>query len=62
MFVIDKNGVLVYQGAIDDRPSPSGDPRTASNYVREAIKELEAGKKVEVGQTRPYGCGVKYGS
>ena len=62
MFVIDKNGVLVYQGAIDDRPSPSGDPRTASNYVREAIKELEAGKKVEVGLTRPYGCGVKYGS
>jgi peroxiredoxin len=62
MFVIDKNGVLVYQGAIDDRPSPSDDPRTASNYVREAIKELEAGKKVEVGQTRPYGCGVKYGS
>src|SRR5439155_6254039 len=62
MFVIDKQGILVYQGAIDDRASPSGDPRTARSYVREAIKKLEAGEKVEVSQTKPYGCGVKYGS
>src|SRR5438093_4748055 len=62
MFVIDKNSVLVYQGAIDDRPSPAGDPRKARNYVRETVQKLEAGQKVEVSQTRPYGCGVKYGS
>ena len=62
MFVIDKNGILAYQGAIDARPSPQGDPRTARNYVREAVRELEAGEKVKVSQTRPYGCGVKYGS
>ena len=62
MFVIDKNGVLAYQGAIDDRPSPEGDPRTARNYVREAIQKLMAGEKIGVTQTRPYGCGVKYGS
>src|ERR1041385_7791039 len=36
MFVIDKNGVLVYQGAIDDRAASDGDPRTAKNYVRNA--------------------------
>lgn len=62
MFVIDENGILVYQGAIDDRPAPSGDPRTAKNYVREAVKKLQNGEKLEVTQTRPYGCGVKYGS
>ena len=62
MFVIDKNGILAYQGAIDNRPSPEGDPRTARNYVREAIGKLMAGEKVQVTQTRPYGCGVKYGS
>ena len=61
MFVIDKNGVLAYEGAIDDRAQPSGDPRTARNYVREAVKKLEAGEKLEVTQTRPYGCGVHYG-
>ena len=62
MFVIDREGVLVYQGAIDDRPSPEGDPRTARNYVREAVRQLQAGQKVTVTQTKPYGCGVKYGT
>ena len=61
MFVIDKDGTLVYDGAIDNRPSPSGDPRTAHNYVRAAVDELTAGQKVSVSQTKPYGCSVKYG-
>ena len=62
MFVIDTRGILVYEGAIDDRPAPSGDPRTAHNYVREAVQKLESGDKLAVSQTKPYGCGVKYGS
>ncbi len=62
MFVIDKQGVLVYDGAIDDRPASDGDPRTARNYVREAVQKLEAGEKLLVSQTKPYGCSVKYGS
>jgi peroxiredoxin len=61
MFVIDQNGVLAYQGAIDDRPAPEGDPRTARNYVREAVQKLQGGDKLAVTQTKPYGCGVKYG-
>jgi peroxiredoxin len=60
MYVIDKTGVLVYQGAIDNQPDPMHDPRTARNYVREAVDALLAGKPVEVSQTKPYGCGVKY--
>ena len=62
MFVINASGVLVYQGAIDDRPAPDGDPRTARNYVREAVQKLQAGEKLAVSQTKPYGCGVHYGS
>ena len=62
MFVIDQAGALIYQGAIDDRPSPEGDPRTARNYVREAVQKLQSGEKLAVSQTKPYGCGVKYGS
>ena len=61
-FVIDASGILVYQGAIDDRPASDGDPRTARNYVREAVQKLQAGDKLAVSQTKPYGCGVKYGS
>jgi len=60
MYVIDKEGVLVYEGAIDNRPDPMHDPRAARNYVREAIDDLMAGKPIAVSQTKPYGCSVKY--
>jgi len=52
MFVIDKKGSLVYDGAIDDR----GD----KNYVGAAIESVLAGKPVEEAKTTPYGCSVKY--
>lgn len=61
MFVIGKDGTLAYQGAIDDKAETSGDPRKARNYVREAVDKLLAGEKPVVTQTKPYGCGVKYG-
>jgi peroxiredoxin len=60
MFVIGKDGNLAYQGAIDDRASSSGDPRKARNYVKEAVDDLLLGKKIEVAETRSYGCSVKY--
>ncbi len=60
MFVVDKAGTLVYDGAIDNQPDPQHDPRTARNYVRESVDALLAGKPVEVSQTKPYGCSVKY--
>jgi len=60
VFVIDKKGALVYAGAVDDRPAPSGDPRTARNYLKEALEALLSGKAVPVSKTRPYGCSVKY--
>lgn len=61
MFVIDKEGVLAYAGAIDDKPTPrQTDIDGAKNYVTAAIEALEAGKKVEVATSQPYGCGVKY--
>jgi len=58
--VIDQQGLIAYQGAVDDRPASSGDPRTARNYVRQAIEALISGKPVPVAETKPYGCGVKY--
>jgi peroxiredoxin len=60
MFVIDKTGTLVYDGAIDNKPDPSHDPKTARNYAREAVDAVMAGKPVAVSQTKPYGCSVKY--
>lgn len=60
MFVIDKSGTLVYDGAIDNQPDPVHDPKTARNYVREAVDDLLDGKPIAVSQTKPYGCSVKY--
>ncbi len=62
MFVIDPTGKLIYQGALDDQPSP--DPATvpiAKNYVSAALTESLSGKSVSTPQTRSYGCSVKYG-
>jgi peroxiredoxin len=60
MVVIDKDGKVAYNGAIDDNPSTDEDPRKARNYVREAIDKLVAGQKPAVTTTKPYGCQVKY--
>ena len=60
VFVVSKEGALVYDGAMDDRAQPFGDPRTAKNYVRAAVENLLAGKPVAVAHTKPYGCAVHY--
>ena len=59
-FVVDASGTLVYQGAMDNHPDPVHDPRTARNYVKEAVEDLLAGKPIEISQTKPYGCAVHY--
>ena len=60
MYVINKDGILVYEGAIDDQPDPFHNPFTANNYVRDAVDDLLAGKPIQVSETKPYGCSVKY--
>ncbi|MBI1683249.1 thioredoxin family protein [Caulobacter hibisci] len=61
MFVIDPAGQVVYQGAIDDRPSNKvEDIAGAKNYVAAALSDLKAGRKVAVPASQPYGCAVKY--
>jgi len=61
MFVIDPTGRLIYDGAIDDRPT--ADPASlqgATNYVSQALTEAMAGQSLSRPLTPPYGCTVKY--
>jgi peroxiredoxin len=59
MYVIDAQGILRYQGAIDDDPDGvKGDQ--ASNYVVQAVRQIAAGETVAPDTTRAYGCTVKY--
>lgn len=61
MFVINPQGQLIYQGAIDNKPTPEeSDIAGATNYVSAALEESMAGKPVAVTASRPYGCSVKY--
>lgn len=62
MYIIDKEGKLAYQGAIDSIASfDEADIPKATNYVSQALAELAAGKAVSQAQTKSYGCSVKYG-
>lgn len=59
MFVISKEGVIVYQGAIDNAPM-GRKGETFVNYVDQALTQLIAGEAITIPQTKPYGCSVKY--
>ena len=61
MFIINPDGVLIYDGAIDDKPTTDeADIPTARNYVSLALSEAMSGKPVSTPTSRPYGCSVKY--
>jgi len=62
MFVIDKEGKIVYRGAIDNAPfgKLSEGQTEKINYVDKALAELIEGKEVSTPKTQPYGCTVKY--
>lgn len=63
MFVIDKEGVVVYQGAIDNAPMGKVEANAATiNYVDQAVSQLLTDQRVSTPATPPYGCSVKYGS
>jgi peroxiredoxin len=61
MFVINPDGKVIYEGAIDSKRSPfPEDIPTSTNYVKVALDESMAGKPVTNANTQPYGCSVKY--
>ncbi len=60
MFVIDKEGVLRYKGAIDDNSLLNKRPDEITNYVVNAVSQLVEGETVTPDSTKPYGCTIKY--
>lgn len=61
MFVINPEGKIVYEGAIDSKASANAaDIASSTNYIKVALDESLAGKPVSTPSTRPYGCSVKY--
>ena len=61
MFIINPEGQLIYNGAIDDiRSADPADVPRANNYVKQVLDEVMGGQSASVSSTQPYGCSVKY--
>jgi len=60
MFIIHKDGTLVYAGGIDNDRRDAMPEESKINYVAQALDEILAGEDVSEAETRPYGCSVKY--
>jgi peroxiredoxin len=61
MYVVDADGRLVYNGAIDDAPTTDeADVETATNYVVPAVAAAAERRLADPPTTPPYGCSVKY--
>ena len=61
MVVINPEGKIVYEGAIDSKATPNpADIPSSTNYIKVALDESLAGKPITTSTTKPYGCSVKY--
>lgn len=57
MFLLDKNRVVKYIGAIDDNVDSPADVK--EKYLENAITALESGKTPSPETTKAIGCGIK---
>jgi len=56
-YLFDKNGKLVYHGAIDD--SPGDENQVKRRHLKEAIDQMMQDKEVSVKETRSVGCSIR---
>ena len=57
-FVIDRDGKLAYQGAMDEQIF--ADDAAGRQHVKSALDDLLAGRQVQVPETQPQGCAIEY--
>lgn len=63
IFIVDPQGILQYNGAIDSIKSANpADISKATNYVNTSMTALAAGEQPNPAVTAPYGCSIKYKS
>lgn len=60
IYIIDAEGKLRYNGAIDNDRGVMPKKEGVTNYVDQALQQIIAGETVVRAETRPYGCSVKY--
>lgn len=61
MFIVAANGNLAYAGAISDKATMDAkEARASKNFVKAALEDLAAGRKIATSSTRPFGCTIAY--
>jgi peroxiredoxin len=57
-YLLDSSGKLVYHGPIDNSRNPE---TITSNYLRDAVEAVLAGKPVQKSEAKAFGCTIKRG-
>ncbi len=57
VFLFDKEGKLIYKGAIDDNPKSMEEIK--GFYLRDAIRSVSKGQKLTTSSTKSIGCTIK---
>ena len=57
-FVVNREGKLAYEGAMDDQVF--ADDAVGREYVKSALNDLVAGRAVQKAETQPQGCAIEY--
>jgi peroxiredoxin len=60
MFIVDANGKIAYNGAIDDDPPGRKAKAERTNFVKAGLVAEKAGKDPSPASTQPYGCSIKF--
>jgi len=60
VFLFDREGHLVYHGAIDDNAKQAG--QVKARYLEEAVNAVLDGKAVALQETKALGCSIKFRS
>lgn len=60
LYIVDKNGKIAYNGAIDDDPPGRKAKAERVNFVAAGLGSSKAGKALDPASTKPYGCSIKY--
>jgi peroxiredoxin len=57
-FVVNRDGKLAYEGAMDDQVFADQDK--GREYLKSALGDLIAGRRVQKSETQPQGCAIEY--
>ena len=57
-FIVNRDGKLAYEGAMDEQVF--ADQEQGREYVKSALDDLVAGRRVQKTETQPQGCAVEY--